>query len=80
MPAGWSIQMVAAFYSMENDSYSLFNARVGLAEIEDRWFVTGCLSNLGIKKYATTIFAVHVTVLQFWSLPRTYGAAARFRF
>ena len=60
--------------------FSLFNARAGLAEIGDRWSIEGWVNNIGNKHYVTTIFAVPTSVLQVWSLPRTYGGTVRLRF
>ncbi|WP_156680767.1 TonB-dependent receptor [Sphingomonas profundi] len=62
------------------EGFSLFNARVGLAEIDDRWAVEGWVSNIADKHYVNTVFSVPVTVLQVWSLPRTYGGTVRYRF
>jgi iron complex outermembrane receptor protein len=60
--------------------FSLFNARVGLASIDERWSLDAWVRNIGDERYVTTSFALPVAVLQTWSLPRTYGATARFAF
>lgn len=60
--------------------YGLVNLRAGLAEIDERWALEAFVNNVGDKHYVTNIFAVPVTVLQTWSIPRTYGATVRHRF
>lgn len=62
------------------NGYSLFNLRLGLAEIDDRWSIEGWVNNVGNKHYITTEFALPVAVLQTWAIPRTFGATARLNF
>lgn len=58
----------------------LFNARVGIGGADDSWSLDAWVRNIGDKRYVNTIFAVPVTILQVWSLPRTHGLSARYSF
>ncbi|MGV3769573.1 MAG: TonB-dependent receptor [Sphingobium phenoxybenzoativorans] len=62
------------------DGYSLFNARLGIGSVDKGWSVDGWVRNITNKHYVTTIFAVPVSVLQIWSIPRTYGLTGRVDF
>ena len=60
--------------------YGLLNYRVGLGATDEGWSVDGWVRNAGDKRYVSNIFAVPVTVLQNWAMPRSYGLTARYRF
>jgi iron complex outermembrane receptor protein len=62
------------------NGYRLFNLRLGLAEIDDRWSIEGWVNNVGNKHYITTEFALPVAVLQTWAIPRTFGGTAKLNF
>jgi iron complex outermembrane recepter protein len=68
--------------STREPGYWLVNASVGIAEIDDRWSLTGFVRNLGDKSYRTYVndlFSFGWTLNQY-GVPRTYGLRASMKF
>lgn len=68
--------------STREPGYWLVNASVGIAEIDDRWSLTGFVRNLADKQYRSYVndlFSFGWTLNQY-GLPRTYGLRATAKF
>lgn len=76
------------YYSIVNHpttkakSFTLVNARVSLAEVDDTWEVAGFVSNIFDKRYQT--FALDVSSFSFtqtqWGRPRWWGVEMTYNF
>lgn len=68
----------------ENEpAYDVANARIGLADIDDKWEIAGFVNNLTSKKYRTYGLDESLfdgDVLGAYAKPRTWGVTATYRF
>lgn len=60
--------------------YSLVDARVGLAAIDDKWRATLFVRNLLDKTYFTSTLQTIDVLTRYYGQPRTYGVTLQFKF
>lgn len=61
-------------------SNTLFNARLGVKEVDDKWSVTLWMRNIGDKYYSTSAFVGNGIFVRTNGMPRTFGISGRFGF
>ena len=66
----------------QSDDYTVWNARISLAGVDDRWEVALWGKNLGNEDYLEQSFVTSFFTItgDLYNIPRTYGASFTYNF
>lgn len=77
---GFSGRVLALDPATAVPGYTLFDARVGVKEADDKWSVSLWVRNLGNRYYYTSSFVGNGIFVRTNGLPRTFGVSGRVSF
>ncbi len=65
----------------QQSDFTIFNARVGLAALDEHWETDLWVRNVADRRYLVDVFDQSpINVLQVWNAPRTFGVSLNYRF